>query len=171
MSGPIQIIPPGLLGFLQLKNGGTNPRDLEENVQPTFELWRHYLNATAEEGTGDSANVVSGTNGFVSFNTNVSNGEWWYIHYFMAQGLGVAAADTLSIAPAFNAQVAAGGISIALAPMVSTSALTVASSPFNVARDVLVPPGAGLGAFVGHVLSAAGNWPLRGRWRFTRLKI
>ena len=139
--GPIQVHPAGLLGLLQIKNVGKNPRDLHDMVQPSLDLWKAYLNANAEEGFADSANIVSGTNGFISLQTQVPQSQWWYLHYFAVHGLGVVAGDTVSLAPAINPQAAAGGISIPLATEVSMPARTVTSSPVCVASEILVPPG------------------------------
>lgn len=43
MGKPIQTIPQGLLGLLQLKQTGANPSDLLETVQPTVDLTNWWL--------------------------------------------------------------------------------------------------------------------------------
>jgi hypothetical protein len=44
MSGPIQTIPQGLLGLLQLKQTGNNPRDLADVVNPVVDMRDFWFN-------------------------------------------------------------------------------------------------------------------------------
>lgn len=45
MSGPVQVFPPGLLGFLQLKNAGNNPSDLSNQISTVIDARDWYFQA------------------------------------------------------------------------------------------------------------------------------
>lgn len=82
MSGPIQVIPPGLLGFFQLKNMGRNPSDLVDSVQPSLEMFDWYMQARAEYvGLGNTGGVPNATTQFRALAPAVfvPDGEFWYI--------------------------------------------------------------------------------------------
>lgn len=98
MSGPIQIIPPGLLGYFQLKNRGRNPTDMPETLFPMMDLLEWYLHANGEQlatlsfsipATGSDSQPFAGLGGIVP------NGEWWYVHYMCAFSAPLLAADTV----------------------------------------------------------------------------
>lgn len=82
---PIQVLPPGLLGLLQIKNGGMNPQFMVENVQPTFELSEWYLRSKLEiSGSAATGAIGAGNAGVVAFTTNQVNlnvpaNEWWWV--------------------------------------------------------------------------------------------
>lgn len=61
---PLNIQPQGLLDFLQLKNGGRNPQYFGEEIVPTWDLARHYLETNAIEG-GANVPIASGNNALV----------------------------------------------------------------------------------------------------------
>jgi len=83
--GPIQVLPAGLLGLLQLKSpAGKNPQVMEGNVQPVFDLERYYLNQ-ASEVVSDASVTETTTAGFRFFTTNplvVPADQWWFVHNY-----------------------------------------------------------------------------------------
>jgi len=84
-SGPIQIIPPGLLGMLQLKSPmGVNPSVLNNDVQPSLDMAGWWLRAQRETFllAGMSAVVAVGATAFAVWPTGpvVPTNEWWYVH-------------------------------------------------------------------------------------------
>lgn len=92
---PIQVLPPGLLGMLQLKTGGNNPDTIMGEVRPTIDLLDFYLRAisqpilvtpTATPGTksGQFADV------YTTNNVLVPQSEWWWVEsYLVFAGGGV----------------------------------------------------------------------------------
>lgn len=82
MSRPIQTIPFGLLGYLQLKNAGQNPAELVDTVQPVLEMREWYYETNAEV-------IISALSGlaFIPAATvagnytlfTVPNGQFWAI--------------------------------------------------------------------------------------------
>lgn len=91
MAGPIQIQPRGLLGFFNLKNEGSNPRDLVETVQPVLDIFSLYKENQAEVILPNGAlALATGTDGPQLFAPNhlivPSNELWWVIHYGIQTG-------------------------------------------------------------------------------------
>lgn len=83
-SGPIQLIPPGLLGLLQLKNRGANPSQLLDSYQPIVEMFHWLLQAEARRWPLGQIAVATG-NGDAVFSPNhilVPQDEWWYVHHY-----------------------------------------------------------------------------------------
>lgn len=84
-NGPIQTIPSGLLGFLQLKNMGRNPSELVDALSPTLQMNDWYFMSRAEQLPVGSRNVANGAVGILPWTTNpliVPNEEaWWVIDY------------------------------------------------------------------------------------------
>jgi len=100
VSRPIQTNPFGLLGALQLKNSGTNPPDLIDSVQPTLDLWRHYI---AQSRTISSANFNVNAFGFNASAVAVPNDEVWMVSELMLTSNGVLAAlQSVDWAPAWQ---------------------------------------------------------------------
>jgi len=78
MPGPIQPAPLGLLGLLQLKQLGQNPRDLANVVSPIFDLREHYMAAQFKTASVQVsvANNALGFQGMVP----VPQGKLWYVY-------------------------------------------------------------------------------------------
>lgn len=93
----INRIPPGLLGFLGLKSGGQNPRDIGNVIAPVFDLLRWYLIGEAVEvssapvafqlvaNEGSTTHQITATTppniaGLVTAGQlEVPNNELWYV--------------------------------------------------------------------------------------------
>lgn len=154
-SQPIQVIPPGLLGFLQLKNSGRNPTIFPDELTPTLELFRWYM--AAREIELDPAlsgiNVANGAVGFTVYAPNAivvpANQMWWVREYSIQTGA-LNAADTVSFQPAW-ANSTVGVLSVHLEgdnlpPLTGTA---VTRKGFASARDFFLPPGSQLGIAIG----------------------
>ena len=82
MPGAIQTLPPGLLGFLQIKNSGANPSDLSQQLVATLELRDWYFQARMLDannlfGGNPSVNAALGVNFFATM--IVPNNAWLYV--------------------------------------------------------------------------------------------
>lgn len=92
-SGPIQVIPQGLLGFLNLKNNGQNPNTLDSNVMPVIDLTSWWFENRAEDIGTFTRTPVTGNNGFGSWLTPIIVPEreaWWVLEYTIrSQPMGV----------------------------------------------------------------------------------
>jgi hypothetical protein len=100
MSGPIQILPRGLLGWLQLKQQGTNPSQLADFVQPTLDLTPHYREQQAQVLDQNSGiSLTTGNVGFVAWSPLSiivpPNETWWVTAYDIATSTIVVADDTV----------------------------------------------------------------------------
>lgn len=82
-SAPVQLIPPGLLGALQLKTGGRNPTSLGDAYVPTIDCLDWLLNAK-QEFLIDVSSIATGPI-FQGLPTLVvPDREWWYVHWLSA---------------------------------------------------------------------------------------
>lgn len=125
-SRPIQVYPPGLLGFLQLKNIGRNPEELPNVLQPTLDLFDWIMKARAEDivpsrvASAPGIALANGQIGLQRFSPNVpvtrSNEWWWVENYTVGTGT-LGATDTSGFALGF------------LTPTVGASNLYVVGTP------------------------------------------
>lgn len=173
-SGPIQVIPPGLLGMLQLKNVGQLPDVLQGNVQPVLELRDWLLHANELYGLA-SLNQAAGNydSTMVSMNTPVviPQGEWWYLHDITAY-LVLGNTDTLN-----------GGFGIAFEPLPNVLQLNLSEKQYQAftaggATTLAVsaqpadffPPGTEFGISMGRLVLAAARVHFL-TYRYTRLPM
>lgn len=100
MSGPIQTLPSGLLGLLQLKQQGKNPSPLRDDVQSVTDLTQFWFQNQMRDVTLDftgphNTAVGPAANGSKAFATlQVPNGELWYVENFTV-GANLLAAETV----------------------------------------------------------------------------
>jgi len=86
-SGPIQVQPNGLLGFLQLKNRGANPSQLEDGVQPIIDLGEWYRQTNIETITNrTTGNLARGLNA-ATVPIEVPANQWWYVTHAGARSV------------------------------------------------------------------------------------
>jgi hypothetical protein len=83
---PLQVIAPGFLGALQLKNSGTNPDQVQGELQPTIEMRDWLLQANRRSAGPYTTTLVNNQIGFQGFGTPaqlvVPNNMWWFVHQF-----------------------------------------------------------------------------------------
>jgi hypothetical protein len=110
---PIQRIPKGLLGLLQLKQLGILPGELLETVQPTYDLFQQYAQDINVDTYGLfpgltppttlGATITAPTHGVqamnVPFAAIVPAGQLWYITNMSIMATINTAADTVRFAP------------------------------------------------------------------------
>jgi hypothetical protein len=107
MSGPIQVIPQGLLGLLQLKATGKNPDDLLAGVQPQvdlFPLWVQRQDVDinlAKTGNSNTGFNVNASGNFGVTGLIVGNTEAWFVTNFTLR-CNLLAAETIVMACGFN---------------------------------------------------------------------
>lgn len=97
---PIQTIPQGLLGFLQLKNAGKNPSELNSLLQSTMDL-RDWLWQTAPTEAVAGTAAAIGASGFTSYIT-IPQQEWWVVYEVTATINQTLATDWGWFAPAYR---------------------------------------------------------------------
>lgn len=174
-SGPIQVAPPGFLGFLQLKNMGQNPSILPDTYQATIECrdWLFRGNQLYKTGTNTVATAGSGFLAMASgaLAQPVPDGEWWYVHELNAECDALPAGDKLSIRAAYQDQVNSGLATTTIVGDVGRidQVTTVITTPCSVARDFFVPPTTRLGLWVEWAQIAAGTPQISARVRYTPL--
>lgn len=105
--GPIQVLPPGFLNLLQLKNTGQNPETFDSNVIPTFEMLDWYLRANALDyikfaGVVPGVALTTGQVGERTFSPNAiftPNREWWWVQEYTVVTSTLAAGDISDYQP------------------------------------------------------------------------
>lgn len=155
MSGPINLIPPGVLGFLQLKNFGKNPTEFPEVLAPTFDLLKWYLSGESRQMAATDTSLAMATNvgGFQRLTTApiiVPATEWWYVHsVFLRAQLPAAVTEFFSGAPCwFNPNTFNPNELLCEPGAIIQGVAATDRTYFTVARDFWVPPGSEFGAFV-----------------------
>lgn len=156
--GPVQIIPPGLLGFLQLKNMGKNPQLIPDSYQPTIEMRDWLFLARYEEV---SVTITGGISvGYTEFNGGdigvysgvVPDNEAWWLVGITARTRPMIATESCQMEIAWSQK--NGALSsqrpISIGP---TSPRVVGQAPLNQTRAIcsagqlFLPPGAWLGIY------------------------
>lgn len=157
--GPIQLIPPGLMGLLQLKQGGQLPSMLSKTVAPVVELRDWYLTARRVDelalfGGVPTVSLPSiGSKPFVfgGNNATVPAGQIWWVEQMTIQVTGtgaIVATDLLRYAPGIIPGTG-GALSQAVAPPTSDYLLVARSRAI---RAELAPRG--FWAFPGDTFAA-----------------
>lgn len=177
-SGPIQLIPPGFLGLLALKNMGRLPDFLQGNVQPTLEMGDWYLRSAIEPWDQTSNVLVpAGAGGaFVPFGTGpitVPEGEWWFVHDYSVTAEVTNPDTAQDVALSWRYQGAGFNRFVVWADPYARTALLAPGAASSVrsamyASGFWLPSGAELGVYTGVVTGATGvACTVRGL-RFTR---
>lgn len=174
MSGPIQLIPPGFLGFMQLKSGGKLPRDLAEVVSPTFDMLLWYMQTNAENLV-DTALTIGDSTAFEQIGAfTVPQREWWFVHSFTTRVVAIVeATEYLAMAPGYVLEDAGGTPRVYMqgpwnwpepvSPLVTSASMCSAHNFF-------APPEAIFGVQVASE-APVGGFPAQSTIRFTRLPV
>jgi len=175
--GPIQLLPPGLLGLLQLKVAGAGVSKLGDTCLPSMDMLEWWLRATAQLWTTNSGvTVAAGFVGvFTPFSPNaitVPAGEWWYVHDYTCEvqvpggesyaGLRLAWASTSSGTIYFGALEDSAASTSTNGGGASAQRKLLSSGGF------WLPPGARLGFWIDLVVGAGGTFVVCRQLRYTR---
>lgn len=176
---PIQAIPQGLLGFLQLKNAGKNPSEISELLQPVLDLREWYLqtamrNFIGNGGAAPSAALPNNTVGFIGYLATVPNitvpaNEVWYCPYYTALSATLLAAETIQFGCGFR-NPDAGFTYQSLIGEPCDPVTGPNKRAFAFARDFWLPPGTQLGIQVFQCATAA-TIVVEGHLRYVPLPI
>lgn len=162
-SGPIQVIPPGLLGLLQLKSpSGVNPHLLNNDVQPNIDMLEWWLRANRQVWSLNSGiTLAAGTyNTFSGLSPNsiiVPQSQWWYVHS-ATMTFTVAAGGTMvmaNLAMLFNQTGTLRWRTVGQPPRPGVFTPAEGEQAFRV-EDLWMPPGSSLGVNVGIITGAGG---------------
>lgn len=178
-SAQIQVIPPGLLGFLNLKTLGANPFLLGDTYQPTIELRDWLLQADQRDFTQDvalaSVAIGFGASLFNLYSPNSivvpSNEYWWVENYTIQTGNLGAATERCQFQCAMYTPIT-GTVNIYLMGDPSPDITGAATVRRNATRcgGFFAPSGAALG-IAQYIQETAGNITYTGFVRFTRLRV
>lgn len=165
-SGPIQVIPAGFLGLLQLKNLGRLPDTLMGSVQPTVDMLEMWLRATLTAGLPSGTHALAGPAfaGYTPFTgvaIIVPDSEWWYVESFSVRTDTIGAGETIQgLAPAIQWNVGGGVKYATLGPLTALVTGTAAGTQaISTSKPFWAPPGAQLGFWCE---SAVGAFALTG---------
>ena len=153
--GPIQLIPPGLLGFFQLKNVGKNPDVLSSNYQPTLEC-RDWLYLSQQRTTDPAAyarGFVTANRGFLPWTAAliVPQDEAWFVRAYTIRSQNVPAAESIIFRPAWRALYLASVYS-----MGENEIVTAGQTGITGVENFFLPPGSELGVNIKECVSAGG---------------
>lgn len=177
--GPIQLIPPGLLGLFQLKQMGRNPDQLGEVVLPTVEILDWYRQALSEWSTTTHSVVINAT-GRANFQTfsnpiAVPDREWWYVHQYAVKAepvLGGGTAEVHAIVPNMIQQATGTARPVAVGPgQFPVGCNTDAHTVWAEGRGFFAPAGARLGVAYGVTVTGAGTVNIDAFIRITVLPV
>lgn len=175
-SGPIQLLPAGLLGLLQLKSpAGRNPEVLEGNVQPTIDLLEQYLLQASEVWNINSSVALPTGQGARRFSPNsmiVPQSEYWYVHRYTIWTATLAAGDTVTgVLPAIY-ETPVGAVRVVILPSWNQrgGAATTGQQSVNGAGGFWARPGSELGFWLEGLVAAA-TVTFNADMLFTRLRI
>ena len=170
--GVLQVLPKGLLGFLELKNGGSFPTALLRDLAPTIELLDWYTEANSEVVSGGTVAVagaagsrtVGGTLDFAPGNAVPSN-EWWLLHEYNVD-LITGAGETIQATPAVSFGPAP--LSFAVGEYVNQVASENRRLRMDRGRKLFLPPFSGF--FIHCPVAVVGTVDATAHVRFSRLR-
>lgn len=101
-NGPIQIVPQGLLGLLNLKNNGKTPEVLRTDVTTQLDALDMYVTGLLQQVSASVA--VAAALGPNASDLIVPQNEVWFVHseFVTTETLGAGEVITLAAAVAFN---------------------------------------------------------------------
>lgn len=151
-SGPIQVIPPGLLGLLQLKSPmGVNPSVLNNDVQPVIDLEKWWMRAREEYidlATATNPYAPATYHSLVAFGANsptVPNNEWWYVRNLSGRVYSSGAGTVTRGCRVGYLTPNIGNVLLFGDPM---EAIAAGGSDTSLARDFWAPPGSIFGIYL-----------------------
>lgn len=172
MSGSIQVIAPGLLGFLQIKSAGQNPSGLLDDIRPTVEMRDWLFEARTELIREVVAYGAGPLNGFQPYTTmTVPQREWWYVTQltFSTEGNPLAGAgDAIVMVPAMRPEPSLTNGIVVCPPYGNPSSFGQLTAPIQGSGGFFAPPGSVLGVYLVRYAVALGA-SIAGMLRFTRL--
>lgn len=157
MSGPIQVIPPGLLGMLQLKNVGKLPDELLETLAPVLELRDWLLQANSQVAGPYTTTWANNQTGFANFVTPTvlapPDRVWWYVHQFTVYASLPLGTDAAQYWPSMSFINTGSVLTVGRA---STEGVVAGPNRFvySFSDPFFAPPGCQLGALLGQVATA-----------------
>jgi len=174
MPGKIQVIPPGYLGFLQIKSEGRNPVEATDAIVPTFDMRTWYFQANMENTTG-SRTIPDLSLSVANFGATaliVPEGEWWWIESYTVRSGGILAAGETIDWQLGYAMFGAVNHYVMKGPR-TTHAGNAAGTvmPWTACGEFFVPPGAQLIIMVNEWNVAAGGNLTEAFVRFVRLPV
>lgn len=174
--GPIQTLPVGLTGLLNLKSHGRVPDELDSLVSPSVEILPFWLNSRIEISNQTWTKAV-GAGGFSlqSFATalQVPANEWWWVHDYSIEGRFTAAAGTSLDnmgAALWLSQNAPAAYTVVGNLVSGVSNAAGAAAIVSSSHGFWAHPGSILGWVIGNQVGAA-NITYTASYRISRLKV
>ena len=146
MALPIQALPKGLIGLLDINTGGVGPPMMSDLVAGTYSLDEHYMLGKRERiQTGLIAGGVAAGDFTFAAALTVPGNEAWYVRSYSIIAA-VAAALTYQVMPTVIMPFAGGTAAYALGPAQFNQTSALASLLLAPMSGVfVVPPGSVMG--------------------------
>jgi len=98
MTGPVNLIPPGILNLVDLRTLGAAPKELVESYQPTIETFDWFVAGFADFAAFEIT-IPTGTYSawsLISVFHTVPAREWWYVYDWTITARGFNATDNVT---------------------------------------------------------------------------
>lgn len=156
--GPVQIVPPGLLGMLNLKNVGRNPNTLDSNIQGGIDLTEWLMLQGQEYYHFEDTVPIAGRNTiFQGVSLIVPDNEWWYVWTHTASVTCLVGDSVVALQAVAQIPAALGNFAYVVQPETWNSAGAV--GPYSISAGGTVrnffPPGTSFGYGGGGIALAA----------------
>lgn len=143
---PINRYPASLLGFLDIKAMGNNPRYIEPNVRPILDLHPFYMGGSRVGASG----LVAITSGAIfPANLTVPSSKAWIVDHVSLTGPGLVTGEVLYACPLIQPVAGVGLIGPRVAEVGDTTASPIFVASWDLSnRPIVCPSGYRFGAFV-----------------------
>lgn len=152
MPTAINRLPLGLLGFLGIKNGGQYPTDLNQVLQPVWDLQLLYASANSDILSQTTAVNALGTLSFT--NLTVPNGEAWLVMQLDAKSTTLTAGQTLQHAIVITDPAVTTSLVVSDSSPVATNGMRTA---VGIQRDLWLGPGFQIGTLTEQIAAGPIN--------------
>lgn len=176
---PVQVIPPGLLGFLQIKNLGKNPQSLGGQILPTMDLLEWYFQSNMEQlrstltiGDGVVGPVPWTTGSGATVNLTTSQDEFWWVESLMFRCTTfIVAGEQIQWQAGYRTPALNNNFVICGDRQDTVGAAAPSIEAYCYAKRFFMPPGSEIVSFLSHFNTPVGGGACECYIRFVRLPL
>lgn len=155
---PINRLPLGFLGLLDIKSGGRSPQEAAAFLQPVLDMSRFYVESSPEFINFNDTGVASAGGSFRNGFTVPQNEAWFVTNYAVKWVFNAIANEICNAVPAISTP-STPGISVPLGPAADTTMTTSLATNAKVGaaaiyRPFLANPGDRIGCLTMQIITA-----------------